>query len=186
MKRFIVYFFGTDFDRVKIGISESNLYRRQMDIQTGCPDPIKLLGIIQCKNRAEMRHYETELQAQFQGYNTIGEWFRLVPEISAYIEEFTESGKDIMSEDYQHYYERKRESRDRESDQEYQREYYQRNLKNRDRESDREYQREYRQRPEYGKKNNERQREYYQRNCEKMRKYNRERYHARKRDSQTN
>ena len=64
-------------------------------------------------------------------HNTINEWFRLVPEISAYIDEFTESGEDIMPEDYQQYYERNRESRNHESEREYQREYYQRNRERR-------------------------------------------------------
>ena len=54
MKRHLIYFFGTDFDRVKIGRCKANLYNRQQQIQVGCPDPIKLLGIILCKDRSEM------------------------------------------------------------------------------------------------------------------------------------
>ena len=169
MKRFLVYFFGTDFDRVKIGTCQSNLYRRQKDIQTGCPDSIKLLGIIQCKNKAEMKRRETELHRQFEDYNTIGEWFRIDPEISTYIQEFAESGKDIMNQDYQRNCEdRRKQKRSREykrenrgNTREYQREYYQRN-----REDRREYQREYRQRPEVRERERKRNRECYRNSSE--------------------
>ena len=101
MERYLVYFFGTDFERVKIGCCKANLYNRQQQIQVGCPDPIKLLGVIQCKDEWDMKSTEEVLHYQFKEYNTIGEWFRLVPEISAYIEEFTESGKDILKNDHQ-------------------------------------------------------------------------------------
>ena len=106
MKRHLIYFFGTDFDRVKIGRCKANLYSRQQQIQVGCPDPIKLLGIILCKDRSEMSSKERELHRKFQDYRTVGEWFRLVPEISAYIAEFTESGEDILKKDHQRFRER--------------------------------------------------------------------------------
>lgn len=92
MKRFMVYFFGTDNNRVKIGHT-SNLYKRRLSIETHCPDRVELLGIIQCKDKAEMTSIEKSLHKQFKEYNTNREWFRLVPEICAYIQEFTESGK---------------------------------------------------------------------------------------------
>ena len=179
MKRFMVYFFGTDFERVKIGSCESNLYRRLKEIQTGCPDPIKLLGVILCKDRAEMKTHETRLHRQFQEYNTINEWFRLVSEISAYIEEFTESGENIMKEDYQcfnehKYYQRTRE-KNREKQRKYQREYYQRNRKKR-----REYQLKYRQQPEVKERECKRNRERYHNNPEVREtqlERDRERYH---------
>ena len=99
MQRYVIYFFGTDYNRVKIGYSIENLYRRKRDIQTGCPDPIKLLGIIPCNNKVEMMDCERDLHRQFQKYNTVGEWFRLTPEISDYIKNFTELGKEILEED---------------------------------------------------------------------------------------
>ena len=186
MKRFLVYFFGTDFDRVKIGACESNLYRRLRDLQTGCPDPLKLIGVILCKDKIEMKTREDELHSQFQKYNTIGEWFRLTSEISAYIEEFAECGADILAEDHQHYHKKKyKRSQNSENDREYQREYYQRN-KERIKERNSEYQREYYQRNK--KRRRDYMREYRQRPeaREKILKRDRERYHARKRNSQTN
>ena len=98
MKRFMIYFFGTDYERVKIGHCYSNLYRRQCDIRNGCPDPLKLLGIIVCRDKAEMLRREREIHRQFKKFRTVGEWFRLVTEISEYIEEFTECGEDILDE----------------------------------------------------------------------------------------
>lgn len=193
MKRFLVYFFGTDFDRVKIGRCSGNLYRRRVDIQTGCPDPIKLLGVILCRDRAEMRTLEGELHSRFEDYNTIGEWFRLVPEITAYIEEFAESGIDVMDEDHQRYHKDKyQRSKNSENDREYQREYYQRNKERtkernseyqreyyqRNREDRRKYQREYRQRPEVRDRERKRNRERYRNNPE-VRERQRERDHNR-------
>ena len=98
MKRFLVYFFGTDFDRVKIGKCSSNLYHRRNQIQNGCPDPIKLLGIIRGNNASEVNTLETELHQRFKEFQTSGEWFKIVPEISAFIENFAESGEDILDE----------------------------------------------------------------------------------------
>ena len=185
MKRFLVYFFGTDFDRVKIGRCGGNLYRRRVDIQTGCPDPIKLLGVILCKDKAEMKTLEDELHSRFERYNTINEWFKLTSEISTYIEEFAESGINIMDEDHQRYHKNKyQRSKNSENDREYQREYYQRN-KERIKERNSEYQREYYQHNK--KRRCDYMREYRQRPeaREKILKRDRERYHARKRNSQT-
>ena len=160
MKRFLVYFFGTDLDRVKIGRCSSNFYHRRNQIQNGCPDPIKLLGIIQGNDASEVNTLETELHQRFKEFQTSGEWFKLVPEISAFIEDFAEPGEDILDEDHRlhraHHNERYR------NDPEY---------RERRRESNRnkEKRREYRQRPEV----KEKRREYSQRPevKEKQRKY---------------
>ena len=184
MKRYLVYFFGTDYERVKIGSTMGNIYQRKNQIQTGCPEPIKLLGIIQCIDEGEMKRREIEIHRQFKEFQTSGEWFRLVPEISAYIEDFTESGEDILDEachfrrEYHRDYNRK-----------YARERYQNNPEVRERQREnglkwRENNREY---------NRERKREWYinnkeradERRCEyrqlpevkeRERKYARERY----------
>ena len=70
-------------------------------IQNGCPNPIKLLGIINCVNAVDMDICEKELHRRFKKYNTVGEWFRLVPEISTYVENFAESGQDVLESHYQ-------------------------------------------------------------------------------------
>ena len=196
MKRYLVYFFGTEFDRVKIGRSSANLYMRQSRIQVGCPERIKLLGIIRCKDEVEMKSREKELHRQFKEFQTSGEWYRLTPEISAYIEDFAASGEDILDEDrrlgnadmreYQREYHNQRYQNDPE--------YRQRLCKNakKTRENNREYdlkrkrdwyhnnkekaserQREYRQRPEVKERNREYARKRYRRN-HKVREYQRE------------
>ena len=104
MKRFMVYFFATDFNRVKIGYCKGNLYSRKRQIQNGCPDPIQLLGVILCEDETDMRRRETELHIQFQEYNTVGEWFRFTSELAEYIQKFTDtqSGKVFLEEDRVH------------------------------------------------------------------------------------
>ena len=97
----MIYFFATDFDRVKIGHCKGNLYNRKRQIQNGCPDPIQLLGVILCEDETDMRRRETELHIQFQEHNTVGEWFRLVTDISDFIEDFAEVGQSILQEDHQ-------------------------------------------------------------------------------------
>lgn len=193
MQRFLLYFFATVNDEfVKIGNATSNLYRRIEQVQIGCPIPIRLLGIIQCKDKSEMLRREKEIHGQFKDYNTIGEWFRIVPEISAYVDEFAESGEDILELDCNSYREKVRQRNanreyNREYRREYNREYHQRpEVKERRLEEKRKYnqkpevkekerkrkqtveykeqQRQYRQRPEVRERNREYQREYRKKN----------------------
>ena len=157
-QRFLVYFFATINDEfVKIGYAMSNLYRRMEQLQVGCPIPIKLVGIITCEDKSEMLKYERAIHNNFQVHNTVGEWFRLVPEISDYIEDSTELGKDVLESDSIAY--RKKE-RKRQSVREY------------DPEQAREYRRQYRQRPEVKERRREEKRRYRQKpeNKEKDRK----------------
>ena len=121
-------------------------------MQVGCPIPIKLIGIIQCKDKSEMKRREKELHRQFKEYNTVGEWFRIVTEITAYIDEFAESGEDIMELDCNSYREKMRQrNANREKPQyKYDSEYR------------REYRREYRQRPEVKERRRKEHREYQQ------------------------
>lgn len=97
---YLIYFFATDFNRVKIGHCRGNLHNRRKHIQNGCPDPIKLLGIINCKDKNEMRQKETEIHKRFHKYQRINEWFELTPEIQSFIAEFTEKGEDILQDHY--------------------------------------------------------------------------------------
>ena len=182
MKRYIIYFFGTDFERVKIGKSQRNLYRRKTQIQNGCPNPIKLLGIINCVNAVDMDICEKELHRRFKKYNTVGEWFRLVPEISTYVENFAESGQDVLESHYQEVFQEYKEycqnpevrERRREYDRKRYLEYHQRpevkahkveyhecpEVKARKREKDREY----RQRPETRERTRQYNRQWYEKN----------------------
>ena len=98
MKRYLVYFFGTDTDEVKIGYTGSNLYERKTQIQVGCPKPITLLGVILCRNKSEMIKREKDIHRKFKAYKTVGEWFKNASEILSYLEEFIVSGQDILEE----------------------------------------------------------------------------------------
>ena len=187
-KRYLIYFFGTDFDRVKIGKTSGNLYYRQRHIQTGCPDPITLLGIIRCKDKSEMQRTEKGLHRQFEKHRTIGEWFRISSEITTYINQFTECGKDILEADHQHHL-----NKNRKRQREYQRE-YNKNPENKqaiqetqnrpeNKARRRKYFKErYHNDPEFRERQNERGRKYYQDNPE-IRKRERERYRRKKREA---
>ena len=166
MKRYLVYFFGTDYDRVKIGRCYSNLHQRQISIQTGCPDPIKLLGVIQCQDKIEMNSIEKDLHQRFQQYQTIGEWFRLVPEILNVIQESTESGQDILESDYRAFCDRNaKQFKDRN------RQYYRDNEEYRERNKQRGRER-FKNDPEYRKRQNQSRRERYHSDPEyRRRKY---------------
>ena len=78
-------------------------------IQTGCPEPITLLGVILCRNKSEILKREKDIQRKFKAYKTVGEWFKNASEILSYLEDFIVSGQDILEEDYQRHRERDRE-----------------------------------------------------------------------------
>ena len=190
MKRFMIYFFETEDQQfVKIGHCQGNLYVRKLGIQTGCPIPLgELLGIILCKNKDEMLKVENQLKKRFKEYKTRGEWFLRVAEIDTYIQEFTESGQDVLEEDQQKNLDSQRErERERIKDPEYrkqrrktQREHDRERRKDLEyRERQHEYNRERRKNPEYRESDRERARERYQNNTkirENQLKNKRDRY----------
>ena len=209
-KRYLIYFFGTDFDRVKIGKTGGSLYYRQRHIQTGCPDPIALLGIIRCKDKSEMKKTEKGLHRQFEKHRTIGEWFRISSEITTYINQFTECGKDILEADHQDHLNKNRKKQreynqspeQKKYRQEYQRERYQNDPEYRKIQIERQrkcnkspkrqeyickYQRErYQNNPEVRERQLKHERERYQNDPEvreRKRKRERERYHRKKREA---
>ena len=103
-----------------------------------------------------MRLRESELHQRFQEYNTTGEWFSLTPEISDYIENYAESGEDILRQDRHTSGDREYRKHNREKNLERKRKYREQN-----REKIRERDREYRQRPEI----RERKRQVNKRRC---------------------
>ena len=171
MKRYLVYFWETeDQQSVKIGHCQGNLYTRGQGIKTGNHTPMcgYPTGVIVCEDKGDMIKTEKALHRQFKAQRAHGEWFNITPEISGYIQEFTdtESGKAFVEEGR----ERKREyNRERSQDPEY-------------RERRRERSREYRNDPENRERQKKRSREYnrkrYQ-NDPEVREYHRE-YNARK------
>ena len=99
-KRFLIYFIGNiDHKFVKIGLCQTNLYMRYTGMQVNCPYPLELLGIILCNDEDELRSLESNLHSLFKVFAMQGEWFKLAPEVDNYIQEFTESGQDILKED---------------------------------------------------------------------------------------
>ena len=200
MEHHLVYFFGTDFDRVKIGHCNSNLYTRQKQIQTGCPDPIKLLGVILCRDKEDMEKCEMDLHKRFKEHNTVGEWFRIAPEISDYIQKSAESGQDILKKGRE---QRREQRREQQREQRKTPEYKERRRKRRQRpevkKRRQEENRKYRERPEYREQKREYLRKYRERPevkersqgryqndpeyRESQRKYQRERRACKKREA---
>jgi hypothetical protein len=76
----VIYFMGAG-DLVKIGFT-TDLKRRLTMVQVGCPTPITLIGTI-----PGTPVVEKNLHRLFYKHRHHGEWFRLVPEIEAYIAE---------------------------------------------------------------------------------------------------
>ena len=169
MEHHLVYFFGTDFDRVKIGHCKSNLYTRKTQIQNGCPDPIKLLGVILCRDKRDMENCERDLHNRFYEHSTVGEWFRIVPEISDYIKKSAESGQDILKKGHEQERERRREQQQRPEVKERRREqrrrpeYKERRREQRQSPEYKERRRKRRQRPEVKKRRQEENRKYRER-----------------------
>lgn len=75
-----VYFAGCG-GRVKIGWS-SRVGSRLADLQTGNPEPIRLLGVL-----PGGRLKERQLHEKFADVRLSGEWFTLTPDLIAYISE---------------------------------------------------------------------------------------------------
>jgi len=75
-----VYLISTD-NAVKIGIS-SNITKRLLQLQTGNPIPLSLIGTISCVNAKKK---EKELHTQYLSHKLKGEWFdlKIVDEIIA-------------------------------------------------------------------------------------------------------
>lgn len=78
-------YFITDGDSIKIGYSARDIAHRIMELQTGNPRPLKLLGIIPCAPQTAFDK-EQELHKKFAQHQKIGggiEWFEDVPHIHA-------------------------------------------------------------------------------------------------------
>ena len=101
MEWFLICFFATaDGLSVKIGRCKGNLYTKKRSIQTGNPQKIELLGVIQCEDEKDMLKREKALHRKFKPHRTQGEWFMVIPEISEYIQEFAddELGQQILED----------------------------------------------------------------------------------------
>ena len=135
--RFLVYFFETDYSRVKIGHCKGNFYDRKRHVQSGCPFPITLLGVTLFDNEEDMRRCEYDLHIKFKEFNTIGEWFILSPEISNYIKDNSISGENILKEDHRKSLDNRKRNLDRKKQ-----------YRERNKAKINEYNKEYRNRPE--------------------------------------
>jgi hypothetical protein len=78
--------------KIKIGYARDP-WARLTCIQTGCPTPLLLLGMMPGN-----RFVERDLHAKFAGHLYRGEWFDPAPEIIEYIERLR--GSEIQSVDF--------------------------------------------------------------------------------------
>jgi hypothetical protein len=82
-----VYFIQVIYDGVpgpiKIGKTKDDPLQRVVYLQTGCPWPLRLVGLLPPSGE----HTERTVQAMFTKYNIHGEWFRPEPELIAFIED---------------------------------------------------------------------------------------------------
>jgi hypothetical protein len=77
-----IYFIGYG-DHVKIGLTNGPVQKRLKGLSTGCPYKLTVHATIENASGA----LELELHQRFAAHRLAGEWFRLAPEILAYIEE---------------------------------------------------------------------------------------------------
>ena len=143
-------------------------------MQTDCPLSTVLLGVIQCATVQEVSDMEKDVHRRFAEFRTHGEWFKGVPQITAYIQEHFDKalGEQILCEDKEHLqkkdrgrlreYIRKRRQEDagfRKREQEYRKERYQNDPEYREKQRTHAQER-YQNDPEYRKREQKRIREY--------------------------
>jgi hypothetical protein len=84
-----IYFIADDFGgNVKIGLA-FDIYKRRIQLQTGNPRPLKLMGFIKTENKKDDHKIEKALHKKYQDSHISGEWFSISPnqvldEISKY------------------------------------------------------------------------------------------------------
>ena len=64
-----------DNNFIKIGVAK-NVQRRLDALQIGCPYPLKVISVIQCRSQSHAYETETRLHKFFKWANIGGEWFR--------------------------------------------------------------------------------------------------------------
>jgi Meiotically up-regulated gene 113 len=70
---------------VKIG-KAIDVGRRLAELQTGCPDPLVLLGSIKCRSEKHAMHIESVAHRRFKKYRAHGEWFHFAPELREFVQ----------------------------------------------------------------------------------------------------
>src|SRR5687767_11829930 len=82
-----VYFIRTMHVKsmVKIGWT-SNLRARLIDLQTGCPFTLRLMGLIECADAQHAAETEQMLHEKFRALRRRGEWFYYTDVIAKYLE----------------------------------------------------------------------------------------------------
>jgi hypothetical protein len=85
--RKVVYFMRAG-SRIKIGYCGANIVERMKTLQTGCPDPLHLVGMLQGDFSLER-----DLHRRFIFSKTHGEWFDSNPELEDYINTRAQTGR---------------------------------------------------------------------------------------------
>lgn len=111
MTVYIMQALGTD--RVKIGHTKGNPYKRLDDLQTGCPFKLDILVAIP----GEGKPFEKKLHRLFKKYRIHGEWFYYRPAIYAYVRAYEKR----LDEEAEIYYQKQYESYEKELEAKYDR-----------------------------------------------------------------
>jgi hypothetical protein len=70
---------------VKIG-KANDPEARIAELQTGCPEKLKLIAVLKCKSRKHAEFMEQQAHRTFRKYRSRGEWFHYAPEIREFIQ----------------------------------------------------------------------------------------------------
>lgn len=77
-----VYFIKASGSRAMVKIGKANEPEARLaELQTGCPDKLKLLASIRCKSDKHAEYIEKQAHRSFRKYRSRGEWFHYAPEI---------------------------------------------------------------------------------------------------------
>lgn len=104
-----VYFIECSADKPRVKIGKANdVARRLQELSTGCPFPLKVLGVITCKSERHAFHIEKSAHEVFRKERKRGEWFFLSAAMRGYIKAICERpGEEIKEAIWQSRYDRR-------------------------------------------------------------------------------
>jgi hypothetical protein len=83
-RRFVYFAHAAALGFVKIGVT-ADIYDRMKTLQVGCPDDLRLIGVIVAESADEADTIEGRLHHEWRTARARGEWFRAEPELLAYV-----------------------------------------------------------------------------------------------------
>lgn len=81
-----VYFIKASGQKAMVKIGKANDPKARLaELQTGCPDKLKVIAVMPCKGQKHAEFMEQQAHLAFRKYRARGEWFHYAPEIREFI-----------------------------------------------------------------------------------------------------